>query len=37
LMHEGSPENIEALDRIIKGVRKAGYEFGLISDIPLPK
>lgn len=37
LMHQGSPENIEALDRIIKGVRKAGYEFALLSDIEPPK
>lgn len=33
LMHQGSPENIEALDRIIKEVRKAGYEFGLLDEI----
>lgn len=33
LMHQGSEENIEALDRIIKGVREAGYEFALLSDI----
>ncbi|WP_248924818.1 polysaccharide deacetylase family protein [Paenibacillus hamazuiensis] len=36
LMHEGSPENIEALDSIIKKVREAGYEFGLISEIESP-
>ena len=34
LMHQGSEENIQALDRIIKGVREAGYEFALLSDIP---
>ncbi|MBP1154713.1 MULTISPECIES: polysaccharide deacetylase family protein [unclassified Paenibacillus] len=33
LMHQGSPENIEALDRIIKAVHKAGYEFALLNDI----
>ncbi|MCZ8512020.1 polysaccharide deacetylase family protein [Paenibacillus filicis] len=37
LMHQGSPENIEALDRIIKAVKKAGYEFALLSDIEPPK
>ncbi|NOU98002.1 polysaccharide deacetylase family protein [Paenibacillus sp. LMG 31456] len=36
LMHQGSPENIEALDRIIKGVRQAGYEFALLTDIQTP-
>ncbi|MCZ8518089.1 MULTISPECIES: delta-lactam-biosynthetic de-N-acetylase [Paenibacillus] len=36
LMHQGSPENIQALDRIIKEVRKAGYEFALLSDIEPP-
>ncbi|MDF2963230.1 MAG: xylanase/chitin deacetylase [Paenibacillus sp.] len=36
LMHQGSPENIEALDRIIKGVREAGYEFALLTDIKPP-
>ncbi|MEI7024900.1 polysaccharide deacetylase family protein [Paenibacillus sp. y28] len=33
LMHEGSKENIEALDRIVREVKKAGYEFGLVSDL----
>ncbi|WP_282936768.1 polysaccharide deacetylase family protein [Paenibacillus sp. RC67] len=33
LMHQGSEENIQALDRIIKGVREAGYEFALLTDI----
>jgi peptidoglycan-N-acetylmuramic acid deacetylase len=38
LMHQGSPENIEALDRIIKGIRNAGYELALLTDIqPPPK
>jgi peptidoglycan-N-acetylmuramic acid deacetylase len=36
LMHQGSPENIEALDRIIKGIRAAGYEFALLTDIAPP-
>ncbi|MGY4759877.1 polysaccharide deacetylase family protein [Paenibacillus caseinilyticus] len=36
LMHQGSPENIQALDRIIKEVRKAGYEFALLTDIKPP-
>ncbi|XOK63312.1 polysaccharide deacetylase family protein [Paenibacillus elgii] len=37
LMHQGSPENIQALDKIIKAVKKAGYEFALLSDIEPPK
>lgn len=37
LMHQGSPENIQALDRIIKAVRKAGYEFALLNDIEPPR
>jgi peptidoglycan-N-acetylmuramic acid deacetylase len=37
LMHEGSPENIEALDRIIKGIREVGYELALLTDIQTPK
>jgi peptidoglycan-N-acetylmuramic acid deacetylase len=36
LIHQGSPENIEALDRIIKGIRKAGYELALLTDIQPP-
>jgi peptidoglycan-N-acetylmuramic acid deacetylase len=32
LMHQGSDDNIAALDRIIEGIKKAGYEFGLVSD-----
>lgn len=34
LMHQGSEDNIEALDRIIKEIRKEGYEFKLVSEIP---
>lgn len=37
LMHQGSPENIEALDRIVKDVKKAGYTFALLTDIEPPK
>lgn len=33
LMHQGSQENIEALDRIIKDVKKAGYEFGSLTEL----
>lgn len=33
LMHQGSKENIEALDRIIKDVKKAGYEFGTLDEL----
>ncbi|NHN31351.1 polysaccharide deacetylase family protein [Paenibacillus sp. S3N08] len=36
LIHQGSPENIEALDRIIKGIRDAGYELALLTDIQPP-
>lgn len=32
LMHQGSKENMEALDRILKDVKKAGYEFALVND-----
>jgi peptidoglycan-N-acetylmuramic acid deacetylase len=32
LMHQGSDDNIAALGRIIEGIKKAGYEFGLVSD-----
>ncbi len=37
LMHQGSPENIEALDRIVKDIKKAGYTFALLNDIEPPK
>jgi peptidoglycan-N-acetylmuramic acid deacetylase len=36
LIHQGSPENIEAMDRIIKGIRAAGYELALLTDIQPP-
>lgn len=32
LMHQGSKENIEALDRIIKDVKAKGYEFASLAD-----
>ncbi|SDC20148.1 peptidoglycan-N-acetylmuramic acid deacetylase [Paenibacillus sp. UNCCL117] len=37
LMHQGSPENIEALDRIIKAIQKAGYTLALLDDIEPPQ
>lgn len=33
LMHQGSEENIEALDRIIKDVKKEGYSFGTLDEL----
>lgn len=33
LMHVGSEENIEALDRIIKDVKAAGYEFASLEEL----
>jgi peptidoglycan-N-acetylmuramic acid deacetylase len=33
LMHQGSKENIEVLDRIIKDVKKAGYKFGSLEEL----
>ncbi|MGG1518424.1 polysaccharide deacetylase family protein [Paenibacillus oryzisoli] len=33
LMHQGSEENMQALDRIIKEIKKRGYEFGVVSEI----
>jgi peptidoglycan-N-acetylmuramic acid deacetylase len=33
LMHQGSDDNIAALDRIVKGIKDAGYEFGLIDEL----
>jgi peptidoglycan-N-acetylmuramic acid deacetylase len=33
LMHQGSTENIEALDRIIKAIKQAGYSFGRVDEI----
>ncbi|WP_438432005.1 polysaccharide deacetylase family protein [Gorillibacterium sp. sgz500922] len=32
LMHQGSEDNINALDRIIKGIKAKGYEFALLTD-----
>ncbi len=32
LMHQGSEDNINALDRIIKGIKAEGYEFALLTD-----
>jgi peptidoglycan-N-acetylmuramic acid deacetylase len=37
LMHQGSTENIEALDRIIKAIKKEGYEFALVDELQPPK
>jgi peptidoglycan-N-acetylmuramic acid deacetylase len=36
LMHQGSGDNIDALDRIIKGIKQAGYEFALVNDLQPP-
>lgn len=36
LMHQGSKDNLEALDRVLKDVRAAGYTFGLVSNIGAP-
>lgn len=33
LMHQGSEENIEALDRIIKDVKKEGYTFAGLDEL----
>ncbi|MBP1989309.1 polysaccharide deacetylase family protein [Paenibacillus eucommiae] len=33
LMHQGSKENMEALDRICKAIKEAGYEFGLVNEL----
>ncbi|OCT11916.1 xylanase deacetylase [Paenibacillus pectinilyticus] len=33
LMHQGSEENMQALDRICKEIIKRGYEFGLVTDL----
>lgn len=33
LMHQGSKENMEALDRICKEIKKKGYEFGLVNEL----
>ncbi|MEK8126395.1 polysaccharide deacetylase family protein [Paenibacillus filicis] len=37
LMHQGSPENIQALDRIVKAIKKAGYTLARLDDIEPPK
>lgn len=37
LMHQGSPENIEALDRIIREIQALGYEFALLSEMEAPE
>jgi peptidoglycan-N-acetylmuramic acid deacetylase len=33
LMHQGSDDNIAALDKIIKGIKEAGYGFGLVDEL----
>ena len=33
LLHAVSRDNAEALDRIIKGVRQEGYEFGCLDEL----
>lgn len=33
LMHQGSEDNINALDRILKEVKKEGYTFGQLTDL----
>jgi peptidoglycan-N-acetylmuramic acid deacetylase len=33
LMHQGSVENMLALDRICKEIKKRGYEFGLVTEL----
>jgi peptidoglycan-N-acetylmuramic acid deacetylase len=33
LMHHASKENIDAMDRILKEIKKEGYEFGQIGDL----
>ncbi|MEW9698446.1 polysaccharide deacetylase family protein [Paenibacillus sp. SI8] len=33
LMHQGSEENMQALDRICKEIKKKGYEFGLVNEL----
>lgn len=32
LMHQGSEDNINGLDRIIKQIKQEGYDFALVSD-----
>ncbi|UJF31649.1 polysaccharide deacetylase family protein [Paenibacillus hexagrammi] len=33
LMHQGSKENMEALDRICKEIKNRGYEFALVNEL----
>jgi peptidoglycan-N-acetylmuramic acid deacetylase len=33
LMHQASQENIDAMDRILKEIKKEGYEFGLVGEL----
>lgn len=33
LMHQGSKENIEALDKIIKAIKNEGYEFATLNEL----
>lgn len=33
LMHQGSLENMQALSRICKEIKKKGYEFGIVSEL----
>ncbi|WP_281885982.1 polysaccharide deacetylase family protein [Paenibacillus sp. YYML68] len=37
LMHQGSPENIEALDRIVRSIQQAGYTFARLDELEPPK
>ncbi|NOV00874.1 polysaccharide deacetylase family protein [Paenibacillus planticolens] len=37
LMHQGSLENMQALSRICKEIKKKGYEFALVNDLQPPK
>ncbi|WP_231571284.1 polysaccharide deacetylase family protein [Gordoniibacillus kamchatkensis] len=36
LMHQGSKENIEALDKIIKAIKDKGYEFDTVDHLQAP-
>ncbi|MEF3303707.1 polysaccharide deacetylase family protein [Paenibacillus sp. GYB003] len=33
LMHQASKENIEAMDRILKEIKKEGYQFGTLDEL----
>ncbi|GGI45735.1 hypothetical protein GCM10008018_13640 [Paenibacillus marchantiophytorum] len=37
LMHQGSEENMQALARICKEIKKKGYEFGLVNELESKK